>query len=213
MGADSSASGTNGPLINGDDPHPPPPATGIKPRNTLAKAVLPDEATGDLVTASSLKISTISFSASSEHIESERTFPVIAHVPRDKWVLPKSYIVFEPANYNMPRANFIVTDYAPVDLSLSINSKDVTWHLKPAVPAAVVAAKGFAPMDITVSERFTILRYYSARDETRTWPIKVFFKRNVEGSVNMHAVSIPLFLMETVLSGQGPDEEEFVSTE
>jgi len=131
-----------------------------------------------------------------EHME-----PVIKDRPPHRCVLPKDYVVFEP-NYTAHRYRYRRQRYAPSELTIRFPHRATPyhWELEPNMPPSRYDSCCSLPATNSYEKRgcFTIYNYFHARDIERKYPLKVFYKTDAESRVTLHAVSIPLRVLDVI---------------
>jgi hypothetical protein len=154
--------------------------------------------------------------------EYEHLYPVLRRVPREQWVTPGGYIVYEPEYTSSPRHNYYPNYYKPVEIVLSVPTStpnrvdEYKWSLIPGSGSSSHDGHelcGFLPSDNKTGlcdNLYTLFQcHYERHELNREGPTKVFYKS--EGDrVKLLSASIPLRVLGPVLQMQA-DEVDNVS--
>jgi hypothetical protein len=135
-----------------------------------------------------------------EHME-----PVIKNHPPHRCVLPKDYVVFQP-DYTAHRYQYRRHHYAPAELTIRFPRRATPyhWELEPNMPHSRYDSYCSLPATNSYEKRhcFTIYDYFHPRDIERKYPVKVFYKTDPDSHITLHAVSIPLRVLEVIACRQ-----------
>jgi hypothetical protein len=169
---------------------------------------------------SRIRIVTLCKDDGKESLEYEHLYPVIRQVPREKWVTPRGFIVYEPEYTVPPRYKYLPNYYKPVEIVLSVPTStpnrvdEYKWSLIPGSGSSSHDGHehcGFLPSDNMTGicdNLYTLFQcHYEWHGLKREEPTRVFYKS--EGDrVKLHCASIPLRVLGPVLEMQADEVDE-----
>jgi hypothetical protein len=138
-----------------------------------------------------------------DYSEWEHLGPVLARVDSDEWYLPENRVVFEPnypSHYRYRR-----NQYTPSELTIRIPGRmPYKWDLDPPLRSSQYDRMDpeWNSREIQLG-RFIRFDYFHERDMWRKYALRVFYKSDEEDGLRLHAVAIPLNVLEIITGNHG----------